>query len=217
MSTPLVYIVDDDPAVRDSVALLLNSAHICAKAYCSARAFLLDFHGSMEGCLLLDIRMPEMGGPELQLELLSRGSLLPVIYLSAYGDVPTTVQAIKNGAVDVLTKPVNPQSLLDNVQEAFKLYETRAAGQKTLADVRRKLALLTHREYEILTLIVNGESSKKVARKLNISFRTVEVHRTHILQKLDVDSLLALTAVADACGIATGRIMAPHSMDVRNK
>jgi FixJ family two-component response regulator len=207
--SPLVYIVDDDAAVCDSLALLLQTAQIDTKVYRSANAFLLNYEPAMAGCLLLDIRMPGVSGPELQLELIRRGSILPIIYLSAYGDVPTTVYAMKHGAVDVLTKPVNPQTLLDNVQSAFKLYAHRAAEQKAIADARRKLALLTHREQEILVLIVNGESSKTVARKLDISFRTVEVHRTHIMQKMDVDSLLALTALADACGIPTGRVMTP--------
>ena len=211
MSTPLVYIVDDDDAVCDSVALLLQTAHIGAKIYCSASAFLLDYTAAMEGCLLLDMRMPGVSGPELQLELIRRGSNLPIIYLSAYGDVPTTVHAIKNGALDVLTKPVNPQTLLDNVQAAFKLNALRAVEQKAIVDARRKLALLTHREQEILALIVNGESSKTVGRKLDISFRTVEVHRTHIMQKMEVDSLLSLTAVADACGLPTGRVMTRHA------
>jgi two-component system, LuxR family, response regulator FixJ len=211
MSTPTVYLIDDDAAVRDSVALLLQTAHIATRVYSNAEAFLKDYQPTLEGCLLLDIRMPEMSGPDLQLELKRRGSMIPVIYLSAFGDVPTTVQAIKNGAVDVLTKPVHPQTLLDNVQEAFKLSSIRASEQKSVGDARRKLALLTPREYEILTLIVNGESSKKVARTLKISFRTVEVHRTHILQKMEVDSLLALTALADACGIPTGRVFAIES------
>ncbi len=208
MSTPLVYLIDDDAAVRDSVALLLHTAHIDTKLYSCAKDFLRDYKPTLEGCLLLDIRMPEMSGPDLQLELKRRGSMIPVIYLSAFGDVPITVQAIKNGAVNVLTKPVHPQSLLDNVQEAFKLCAIRAREQKKVGDACRKLALLTPREYEILTLIVNGESSKQVARTLKISFRTVEVHRTHILQKMEVESLLALTALADACGIPTGRVIA---------
>ncbi len=206
----MVYVVDDDDAVCDSVTLLLQTAHIGARAYRSAHAFLADYSPAMEGCILLDIRMPGVGGPELQLELLRRGSILPIIYLSAYGDVPTTVQAIKNGAVDVLTKPVNPATLLENVHAAFDLHMQRAAEHKAVADARRKLALLTRREQEILALIVNGESSKVVARKLDISFRTVEVHRTHIMQKMEVDSLLALTAVADACGLPTGRVVTPR-------
>ena len=196
MSTPAVFIVDDDAAVRDSVSLLLHTAHISAQAYRSANAFLLDYDPSMEGCLLLDIKMPDMDGPELQLELIKRGSMLPIIYLSAYGDIPTTVRAIKSGAVDVLTKPVNPQSLLDTVQAAFDLCALRVVEKTVVDDARRKLALLTPREHEVLMLIVNGKSSKVVARTLRISFRTVEVHRTHILQKMEVESLLALMLVS---------------------
>jgi two-component system, LuxR family, response regulator FixJ len=210
MSTPIAHLVDDDDAVCDSITLLLQTARIGAKAYQSAAAFLADYNPAMEGCILLDIRMPGVSGPELQLELIRRGSILPIIYLSAYGDIPTTVRAIRNGAIDVLTKPVNPTTLLENVRAAFELYAQRASEGKAVAEAQRKLALLTQREKEILALIINGESSKMVARKLDISFRTVEVHRTHIMQKMDVDSLLALTALADACGLPTGRVMTPR-------
>jgi FixJ family two-component response regulator len=208
--TPIVYIIDDDAAVRDSLALLLQTAHIEARTYGSATAFLADHTPAMAGCILLDMRMPGMSGPELQVELLQRDATLPIIYLSAYGDIPTTVQAVKNGALDVLTKPVNAQTLLDNVQAAFKLHAQYAAEHRAISDARRRLGLLTEREREIMMLIVNDLSSKQVARKLDISFRTVETHRTHIMQKLRVDSLMALAAVADACGIPTGRVITPR-------
>jgi FixJ family two-component response regulator len=210
MNTLIVYVVDDDDAVRDSVTLLLHTASIDVKTYDDAAAFLADYDPAMQGCLLLDIRLPGMSGPALQLELVRRGTSLPIIYLSAYGDVPTTVHAMKYGAFDVLTKPVNPQVLIDNVQAAFKLSAQRAANHVAVAEAKRKLALLTHRELEILMLIVNGESSKMAARKLGVSFRTVEVHRAHLMHKMEVDSLLALAALADACGIPTGRIVTPE-------
>jgi FixJ family two-component response regulator len=206
MNTLMVYVVDDDAAVRDSVTLLLQTANISAKSYNSARAFLHDYNPVMVGCILLDMRMPGISGPELQLELVRRGSSLPIIYLSAYGDVPTTVHAMKNGAIDVLTKPVNPRSLLDSVQAAFELNRLRAAATASRSEAQHKLAQLTNREQEILLLIVNDMTSKEIARKLGISFRTVEVHRTHIMKKMGVDSLLALTALADACGLPTGRV-----------
>jgi len=209
MNTPMVYVVDDDAAVRDSVTLLLQTANISAKSYSAARAFLQDYSPVMAGCILLDMRMPGMSGPELQLELNRLGSSLPIVYLSAYGDVPTTVHAMKNGAIDVLTKPVNPRSLLDSVHAAFELNRSRAAATESRSEAQHKLAQLTNREQEILLLIVNDMTSKEIARKLGISFRTVEVHRTHIMKKMGVDSLLALTALADACGLPTGRVEPP--------
>lgn len=209
MSAPAVYIIDDDAAVRDSLALLLRTAHIASKTYDSAAAFLADYSPVLNGCVLLDIRMPDMSGPELQLELARRGGMLPIVFLSAYGDVPTTVQAIKHGALEVLTKPVNVQALLQNVQEAFRLSAQRSTEQKAVFDAQRRLGLLTPREREILALIVNDLSSKQVARRLAISYRTVETHRTHIMQKMGVDSLMALTAMADACGLPTGRVITP--------
>jgi FixJ family two-component response regulator len=209
MSKPTVHIIDDDAAVRDSLGLLLHTAQIESKAYDSAAAFLADYTPAMAGCVLLDIRMPGMSGPELHLELIRRGTSLPIIYLSAYGNIPATVRAIKNGALDVLTKPVNAQTLLDDVQAAFQRDAQHAAEDQAMADARRRLALLTQRETEIMMFIVNDLSSKQVARKLDISFRTVETHRTHIMQKMGVDSLMALSALADACGIPTGRVITP--------
>lgn len=209
MNAPVVYLVDDDAAVCDSVSLLLQTANIRAKSYSTALAFLDDYSPAMAGCILLDMRMPGMSGSELQLELIRRGSCLPIIFLSAYGDVPTTVHAMKNGAVDVLTKPVHPQTLLDSVQAAFHVNQLRASATKSRSEAQHKFSQLTHREQEILLLIVNDMSSKEIARKLGISFRTVEVHRTHIMQKMSVDSLLTLTALADACGIPTGRVVTP--------
>lgn len=209
MSTLTVYVIDDDAAVRDSLTLLLQTAHIESKIYDSATAFLANYTAAMEGCILLDIRMPGTSGPELQLELARRGASLPIIFLSAYGDVPTTVQAIKHGALEVLTKPVNAQTLLENVQVAFRLNAQHSAEHKVISDAQRRLGLLTPREREIMALIVNDMSSKQVARKLDISFRTVETHRTHIMQKMGVDSLMALTAMADACGLPTGRVITP--------
>jgi FixJ family two-component response regulator len=209
MNTPTVYIIDDDAAVRDSLALLLQTAHIATRRYDSAAAFLADYTPALEGCILLDIRMPGTSGPELQLELERRGAALPIIFLSAYGDVPTTVQAIKHGALEVLTKPANAQTLLENVQAAFRLNAQHSAEHKAIADAQRRLGLLTPREREILALIVNDLTSKQVARQLDISFRTVETHRTHIMQKMGADTLMALTAMADACGLPTGRVITP--------
>jgi FixJ family two-component response regulator len=206
MSVPIAHLVDDDAVFRTSVTGLLEAAHIRTTAYDGGAAFLDAHNPSMEGCLVLDIRMPGMNGLEVQAELVKRGSALPIIILSGYGDIETTVKVMKAGAVDVLTKPVTTQALVSSVQAAFRLHERRSVERRAATYARLKVSLLTHRELEVMKLIVSGASSKEVARQLGISFRTVEVHRTHIMEKMDADSLLALAAMAGACGLAAGRL-----------
>jgi two-component system response regulator FixJ len=206
MSVPTAHLVDDDARFRESVSALLEAARIRTVSYGDGFAFLDAHTAAMEGCLVLDIRMPGLSGLEVQAELVKRGSPLPVIILSGYGDIETTVKVMKAGAVDVLTKPVPTQALVNSVQAALRLHERRSFERRAAAYARLKISLLTQRELEIMKLIVNGASSKEVARQLGISFRTVEVHRTHIMEKMDADSILSLAAMAGACGIAAGRL-----------
>lgn len=191
---PTIYIVDDDFAVRDSLALLLETAGFIAETFDCAEAFLARLDPDMAGCLILDVLMPGMSGPELQAELIQRQVGLPILFLSAYGDVPTTVQAIQAGAVDFLTKPVDSRHLLQRV---------RAALQRDIAarTQRARLSALTEREREVLTLAVAGCSNKEIGARLGISHRTVEIHRSHILLKTGAGNLLELVRLVDACGL----------------
>jgi len=185
MRQSVVYVVDDDAAVRDSLSLLLESAGLCAAAFDSAQAFLAAHRAHQPGCLVLDVHMPGMDGLELQNELARRGELMPIIFLTAHGNVPETVRAIKAGAVDFLTKPVDGKLLLDRIRSAVAVSET--AHQR-----KDRLASLTQREREVLILAVAGRPNKEIARHLGISHRTVEVHRSHILSKMGAATLLEL-------------------------
>ena len=193
MSTdPTVYVVDDDAAVRDGLALLLDTAGLAVQTYDGAAAFLADWSPGRVGCLILDVRMPDMSGPELQAELIRRGIDLPIVFLTAHGDIPTTVQAIKGGAIDFLTKPVVGAELLERVQAALhrsaQLREQASATQT----LRERLQGLTRREREIMRLVADGHSNKEIGNILGISAKTAETHRTRIMTQLNLHSVSEL-------------------------
>jgi RNA polymerase sigma factor (sigma-70 family) len=198
---PTVFVVDDDAAVRDGLALLLDTAGLKVRTYDGASAFLAACAPDHAGCLILDVRMPEMTGPELQAELTRRGIDLPIIFLTAHGDIPTTVQAIKGGAIDFLTKPVVGAELLERVRAALEKsaqLRERASAARTL---RERLEGLTRREREIMQLVAAGLPNKEIARSLGISHRTVEVHRARVMQKTGVTNLVELSRLAEAAGL----------------
>lgn len=201
MSDQTVFIVDDDAAVRDGLAMLLETAGLPAKTYASAQEFLAAFDPAQSGCLLLDVRMPEMSGPELQKELNRRGSLLPIIFLTAHGDIATTAQAFKAGASDFLTKPVDSPSLLKSVHAALEQNARLQHQAATQQAQRARIKTLTERERQIMALVVAGQPNKKIAQKLGISHRTVEIHRTRVMQKTGAANLLELSRIAEACGL----------------
>lgn len=202
MSPLIVYNVDDDPAVRDSLSLLCETAGLKVECHASAESFLSAYRPELAGCLVLDVRMGRMSGPELHAELARRGSQLPIIYLTAHGDIPMTVRAMKAGAVDFLTKPVDGAALLDRVQKALRHSRELLERQEELAGQQQRLALLTPREYEVMTLALAGHPNKTIARRLGISHRTVEIHRSRILQKTGTASMLELAQLAADCGLA---------------
>ena len=203
-AAPTVFVVDDDAAVRDGLALLLDTAGLAVETYDGAAAFLAACSPGLAGCLILDVRMPEMGGPELQAELIRRGVDLPIIFLTAHGDIPTTVQAMKAGAMDFLTKPVVGAELLERVRAAFEK-SARLREQASARDsLRERLEGLTGREREIMRLVADGLPNKEIARSLGISHRTVEVHRARVMQKTGVTNLVELSRLAQACGLLGG-------------
>jgi len=202
MNSQTVFIVDDDAAVRDGLAMLLETAGLSAKTYASAHEFLDALDPAQPGCLLLDVRMPQMSGPELQDELNRRGSLLPIIFLTAHGDIATTAQAFKAGASDFLTKPVDSPTLLKCVHAALEKSARLKRQAATTQAQRARIRMLTEREREIMALVVAGQPNKKIARQLGISHRTVEIHRTRVMQKTGAANLLELSHIAEACGLA---------------
>lgn len=201
MNTSTVFVVDDDDAVRDSLAMLLETVGFATEVYGSAAAFLAAWRGDRPGCLILDVRMPGMSGTELQAELLQRGIRLPIIFLTAHGDIRTTVQAMKAGAADFLTKPVNDELLIEQVRAALERDRERQEQDAAKQALRARLAPLSNRELEILSLAVAGHTNKEIARQLRISHRTVEVHRSRILLKTGAQTFLELASLAVACGL----------------
>jgi FixJ family two-component response regulator len=201
MNTPIVYIVDDDAAARDSLNLLCRTAGLKAECYDSAESFLGAYRPEQPGCLLLDVRMETMSGPDLHDELNRLGCRLSIIYLTGFGDIPMTVRAMRAGAVDFLTKPVEGAVLLERVQAALQQSRERFEQGETLAERQARFASLTAREREIMMLALAGESGKVIANRLGISYRTVEIHRCNILRKTETANMLALAQLAADCGI----------------
>ena len=188
----LVYIVDDEAAVADSIALLLRSVGIASRIYADARSFLDAYQADMRGCLVLDVRMPRMSGLELQQELLRRRCTLPLIFITGHGDVAMAVEAMRAGARDFLQKPFNDDELIRRVQQALDLDAAESEAARKQEQIRERWNTLTEREREIARRIGEGHANKVVALDLGISERTVELHRAHILQKLDVRGLAPL-------------------------
>jgi two-component system, LuxR family, response regulator FixJ len=191
-STATVYIVDDDEAVRSALRLLLKSAGYVTAAFDSAQEFLSRYSTQQPGCLVLDVRMPGMSGLELQQELNRRGAIIPVIFISGHGDIPMAVEAIHAGAFDFLQKPFKDQELLDRVAKALATDALLRAQHIEAASVQELLATLTPREQEVLGMVVAGKPNKIMAVDLNLSQRTVEVHRARVMEKMHVRSLAEL-------------------------
>lgn len=183
-----VFIVDDEESVRRSLDWLVSSIGMKVQTFQSARAFLKAYTPESHGCLVLDVRMPEMSGLELMERLRERRASIPIIFLSAHGDVPMVVRAMQFGAVDFLQKPFNSQQFLDRVNAAIEHDLEARERRHSTQQLAQGLMMLTPREREILELALSGESSKRIANALKISHKTVEVHRAHIMKKLNVRS-----------------------------
>ena len=197
MTGPTVFIVDDDEAVRDSIAELVSSIGLSAATFGSALEFLNGYDPHRAGCLVLDVRMAHMSGPALQEKLLAMGATMPIVFISGHGDIPIAIKAIKAGAVDFVQKPYRDQQLLDSINEALQRDASARAAFKAHDGFAERLATLTDRERQVMTLVVKGSSSKAVAKSLGISYRTVEVHRGHILEKLGVGTIPELIHLAN--------------------
>jgi len=189
---PTVFVVDDDPGVLDSIRLLLRSVGLPSKTFPSANEFLEAYDSERAGCLVLDVRMPGMSGLELQARLQEMRSTLPIIFVTAHGDVPMAVDAVKAGAVDFIQKPFRDQELLDKIQEALEADAHLRTKRAELAEIERRLASLTPREKEVLDMVVDGKPNKNIARGLGISQRTVEIHRARVMEKMKVRSVSIL-------------------------
>lgn len=191
----LIYVIDDDEAVRDSMGMLLESADLPYRCFSSADSFFAEHDGSQRGCLILDIRMPGMTGIELQQKLTQMGSSLPIIFITGHGDVPMAVEAMRRGALDFLRKPVNEENFLERVTHALD-QESGHWHQKLDRDqAQQRIESLTEREHEVFLLVAEGQANKAVASELGISERTVEVHRAQVMKKLDARTLAQLVRI----------------------
>lgn len=193
----VVYVVDDDRGVRESLCLLLRSVGINCESFASAGAFLSGFRPDRVCCLIADIRMPVMSGLELQQELNSRELDVPIIFITGHGDVPMAVGAMRNGAVDFLTKPFRDRELLDRLEFALEHARQRIEGQNQRTEVRTRFDSLTPREAEVMAMVVQGHANKIIAMDLGVSQRTVELHRARVMQKMAARSLAELVRLSE--------------------
>ncbi len=201
--TATVYIVDDDPAVRDSLRWLIESLKYPVETFDSAQAFLDSYTPAARGCLVLDVRLPGMSGLQLQKKLTEDGIDLPTIIITGHGDVPLAVRALQAGALHFLEKPFREQEVLDCVQEALELADSKHEHRTQKNQILDRIETLTPREYEVMKTVVKGYTNKQIAEEYSISSKTVEIHRTRVMHKMSANSLpelvrMVLTVEPDA-------------------
>lgn len=196
---PIVYVIDDDQDIRNSLTWLLDSVQLETKTFSSATEFLNYPRPNTPACLILDIRMRGMSGLQLQQQLNQQKAYIPIIFMTGHGDIPMSVNAMKAGAFDFLEKPFNPQHMLNQIQACLQQAEQDFVAGENRKQQLLKLKSLSPRENEIINLLVDGLSSKHIAQMLNISHKTVEIHRTHIRQKLGTESIAQIVNIVLMC------------------
>jgi FixJ family two-component response regulator len=197
----VVFVVDDDPLVRGALSSLFRSVGLRVQALESANALLQSQISAAPSCLVLDIRLPRLSGLDLQTELRNAGVMIPIIFITGHGDIPMSVQAMKAGAVDFLTKPFRDEEILSAVRAALERDRQRRAKDKSELEVRNRFALLTPRERQIMSLVTSGLMNKQIAAKIGITEMTVKIHRGRVMEKMQVKSLADLVLIADHLGV----------------
>jgi FixJ family two-component response regulator len=197
-ASSMVFVVDDDQSVREALSSLIRSIGLDVETYASAHEYLRRPPQQSPACLVLDVRMPGLSGLDLQRELANQGREIPIIFVTAHGDIPMTVKAMKAGAAEFLSKPFRDQDLLDAICQALARDRASMAARADLAEIRWRYATLTQREKEVATLVVRGLPNKQVAARLNVSEITVKVHRRHIMSKMEAKSLPELVRITEA-------------------
>jgi FixJ family two-component response regulator len=205
MNEQTVFIIDDDHSAREGLTYLVQAAGLTVESFASAKEFLDSGKVDGPGCIILDVRMPEMTGPELQEILTGAKYSMPIIFLSAHGDVPTTAKAMKKGAVDFLTKPVDKDDLLEAIQVSFAKDFENCNQLAESSSVKELLETLTPREHQIMTYVITGMLNKQIAGELDISEVTVKIHRGRIMKKLGVVSVVELVHLCEKVGITPGK------------
>lgn len=201
VSDATVFVVDDDLAVRRSLARLVRSADLNVETFTSAREFLDRLPSARTGCIVLDVRMPGMTGPELFDRMAEKGLSLPVIFLTGHGDVPTSVRAMKKGAVDFLLKPVDDEALLHAIRQAVARHASQQAREQERQGIEVRLLRLSAREREVMEYVIRGDLNKQIAADLGISEKTVKVHRGRVMAKMEAGSVAELVRLCEAADI----------------
>jgi len=202
---PMVHLVDDEAGLRRALTRLLSANGLTVRAHASAEEFLAAYNATEPACLILDVAMPGIDGLELQRRLTRDGTLLPIVFLTGHGDIPMSVEAIKAGAVDFLTKPLDEAALLGAVRSALKLAGEQAFRRREMAALRARLQQLTPREREVLEHVVTGRLNKQIAADLGTGEQTIKVHRGRVMEKMGVESLAELVRVAERLGVKPAR------------
>jgi FixJ family two-component response regulator len=201
----IVYIVDDDPSMREALTRLLGTVGLRAAAFKTPQEFLKDKRPDAPGCLVLDVRLPGLSGLDLQRELANMDPPIQIVFITAHGDIPMTVQALKAGAVDFLTKPFRDQQLLDAVQQAIDRDRAAREQRAELGELRRRYESLTQREREVMTLVVRGSLNKQTAAELGTSEATVKAHRAQLMRKMQAESVAQLVRIAERLSLLPPR------------
>ena len=194
---PTVFIIDDDPGMRQAIHDLVESVGLRAESFSTGEEFLGTKHAHRPSCLVLDVRLPQMSGLDFQRRLAESGMQIPIIFVTAHGDVPMSVKALKSGAVEFLTKPFRDQDLLDAIQQALQRDGSTLKEQAEVHDLQERCRALTAREQEVMTLVVSGMLNKQIASELGVSEATVKIHRGKVMRKMQAASVVALVRMAD--------------------
>jgi len=200
---PIVFVVEDDSSMREAVTDLITSVGLLVEAFKSAREFLEHRRGDAPACLVLDVRLPGLSGLDLQRELIRTEAPIPIIFITGHGDIPMSVRAIKEGAVEFLAKPFRDQDLLDAIQAALEIDRAARQERSMVAEVRRRYESLTKREREVMKLVVSGLLNKQIAGELGSSEVTVKMHRGQVMRKMKAQSLVQLVRMAEKIGITS--------------
>ena len=199
---PIVFVVDDDASVREALGRLIRSAGLKVESFPSAEAFLNHPRADGPSCLVLDVRLPELSGLELQRRMADGNHEMPIVFITGHGDIPTTVRAMKAGAVEFLTKPLVEGDVLESIRQAIARDRVLRDHHADTADLRARYAALTPREVEVMACVVSGLLNKQIAGELGISEETVKVHRGHVMRKMAADSLAGLVRMSERLGVA---------------